>query len=176
MRKHWAKLVVSVGILKTVPLQSYWSAKDWGWYAATYISGSSRRADFKSFFFLHDFQNWKLAACGSACVKDCLVLPQDSDDKRLDPVKLWTACTRQTFTVGRGKSIILYDVWFWSLSGSVSIRCVCVCVRPHALLSSLVSSYFGLVWNEKGGRDRRECARLSHRLVCPTAKTQNKQS
>lgn len=131
MRKHWAKLVVSVGVLKTVPLQSYWSAKDWGWYAATYISGSSRRADFKSFFFLHNFQNWKLAACGSACVKDCLVLPQDSDDKRLDPVKLWTACTRQTFTVGRGKSIILYDVWFWSLSGSVSIRCVCVSAHMH---------------------------------------------
>lgn len=131
MRKHWAKLVVSVGVLKTVPLQSYWSAKYWGWYAATYISGSSRRADFKSFFFLHNFQNWKLAACGSACVKDCLVLPQDSDDKRLDPVKLWTACTRQTFTVGRGKSIILYDVWFWSLSGSVSIRCVCVSAHMH---------------------------------------------
>lgn len=163
MRKHWAKLVVSVGVLKTVPLQSYWSAKDWGWYAATYISGSSQRADFKSFFFLHDFQNWKLAACGSACVKDCLVLPQDSDDKRLDPVKLWTACTRQTFTVGRGKSIILYDVWFWSLSGSVSIRCVCVCPPTCiALLFGIKLFWSCLKWEcRRWSRQKRMCSSVT---------------
>lgn len=33
----------------------------------------------------------------------------------LDPVKLLTACTRQNYTDSRGKSIILHDVWFWSL-------------------------------------------------------------